>query len=216
MKALAILCLSLAAAASASATVTLQFSNTATGMATNWANSSGTGGLGLVWGIVIDTTGDGFDNSYFQGIDFGSPGTGQSLLLPDGSASDDMLVLSPVAMPRPSITADGFVPGSNVVTSIPNVPFGLNGIGFGDSFEIVWFDRTSFSGQSVYGEAFGAYVPAFGNPAFEIPADGSVTSYATNFAGPDPLKTMNYVLVPEPSSILLGLLGFGGLLRRRR
>jgi hypothetical protein len=61
MKLPQLLALLFLAASSASATVTLQF-NTATGSLQNFANSAGVGGSAMVWGILIDTAGNGFSH----------------------------------------------------------------------------------------------------------------------------------------------------------
>lgn len=206
-----ILSFSLAAATASSASVTLQFSSPTFGMATNWADSSGVGGSRLVWGIVIDTAGNGFDSHFFQGVNFATAG-GQSLLTPEGNASDDYLWLSSNLMATPNATYDGMVPGNNAITNITSIGYNSAGVNAGDAFAIVWFDRTSFSGISNYGDAFGIFTDS----SFIIPPDSYTVSFAPLFAGADSLKLMTGSLVPEPSTALLGLLGIAGLIRRRR
>ncbi len=213
MKSFSILAALLLGASAASATVTLQFT-TSSIYATNFANSTGVGGSTMVWGIVIDTARDGFDfngSGYFFNVSMTAGG--QSLLDGSGAPSDDFLFISPALMNLVPGVNDGAAVGQNRITSIVNVPYGSNGIDFGDAFAVVWFDRTALGGaQTSYGNPFGTVT----NALFTIPADASVTSYAAAFAGPDPLKPMTYAFIPEPSCAVLGLLGAFGLLRRRR
>ncbi len=200
-------------ASSASATVTLQFGSTSI-YATNWANGSGTGGANMVWGIIIDTARDGFDfNSSGYFFNLSITAGGQSLKDGQGAASDDFMVISPALMTNVPNTNDGATLGQNRITALASVPYGESGIDVGDSFVIVWFDRTALGGgQTGYGERFGI----FSNPSLTIPADAQTFSYASAFTGPDALKPMSFGFIPEPSSALLGLLGATGLLRRRR
>ena len=92
------------------------------------------------------------------------------------------------------------------------VSFGVNGIGTGDAFRIIWFDTTVTGGTALAGQEYGTLE----NAAFLIPGDGATVPFTTLFAGADPLKQMTHTFVPEPSAALLGLLGVAGLLRRRR
>jgi hypothetical protein len=224
MKLKLVLAALLLAASSAFGTVTLTF-NSAGGALTNFTNASTSATSAFVWGIVIDTAGNGF--SYNQAnVRYDSAGvtyTGSSLqslnLLVNGvagGASDDVLFLS---LNRMNIIgaagADGAPEGVNRVTGIASVPFGVSGIGVGDAFAVVWFDTTvTPAGGAVQGgTSFGAVTV----PGFTIPADSATVSFGELFAGPDPAKSMNFAIgVPEPSSMLLGLLGAVGLLRRRR
>lgn len=206
-------------AGSAPATVTLQFS-TASIYATNWANAAGAGGSTLVWGIIVDTAGNGFEDFYSSsGVTF-TGATGQSLHVgttgAPGPLTDDYLFLSPNAMSLTNSSGtDATVSGMNRITSIANIPYGTAGIGSGDAFRLVWFDRTVLNGNSPsFLEKFGF----FGDASFVIPPDGNTQPFTSIFVGADPLKPMNthFDITPEPSSALLGLLGAVGLLRRRR
>lgn len=204
-------------AASAVATVTVQFSS-ATVYASNFANAAGAGGSTLVWGIVIDTAGDGFDFS--NPLISYKPGSsltagGQVLTSGNDQVSDDFLYIATTPMSLVSAAqsgTDGALQGMNRVTSLANIPFGSFGIGVGDAFAIVWFDETAVGATTQGGDKFGAIL----NPAFTIAADSTTTPYTSVFAGAEPLQQMNFSFVPEPSSALLGLLGAVGLLRRRR
>lgn len=205
----------LLSAAGAQATVTLQFSS-ATLFATNWANSGGAGGGTLVWGILIDTTGNGFLPAFG-----GYSGQGASVitatpqtLLTNGSfaPTDDVLFLSPNLMSLTTNTNDGAELGMNRIGALANIPMSQNGINDGDAFAIVWFNQLP-GGSSLVGQRFGIFT----NASFVLPADGSTTPFTTVFTGPDPLKPMTGLMdTPEPSTLLLSALGALGLLRRRR
>jgi hypothetical protein len=206
------------AASSASASVTLQF-NTASGSLQNFANTAGVGGSAMVWGIIIDAADNGFSyavpGTFYasSGLTF-TPGALQSLFLSGGGATDDVLFLASNLMNVQSSEVDGMPAGTNRVTSIAAVPFGSSGISAGDPFAVVWFGSTNAPNGAPIG--FGRF-GAVNNPGLQIPADGSTTPFASLFAGPDPLKGMNYLFdFPEPSTTLLGMLGALTLLRRRR
>ncbi len=207
----------IAASTSASATVTFQFSRVTT-FATNWASSSGAAGSTLAWGIVIDTAGNGFEQTYSSAGLSITAGTAQAMKVGTGdpgggAASDDVLFVSPILMNLITNNNDGAQIGQNRVTAITNVPYGTAGISFGDNFRIVWFDRTALGGAVNFGEHFGF----FGNTLFTIPGDGATVDYSAPFVGPDALKPMTeHFDVPEPSALLLSALGALALVRRRR
>ncbi len=207
----------LAGCVSASATVTVLFTSTAT-VATNWGNSDDQGGERLTWGVIIDTTGNGFLSTYLpSGVDYGQAGAAQALSTPGGLPTDDVLVLASSTMSLTTTTNDGAVIGMNRVLNVTNIPTLTRGITPGDAFMIVWFDRTQGGAvtpatTAVAGDRFGVFADA----SFVIPQDAETRSYFTPFAGPDPLKLMNGTFVPEPSAALLSLLGAAALVRRRR
>ncbi len=198
----------------AQATVTVTFGS-ASIYASNWANTSDTTGGTLVWGILIDTSGNGF-----RALDGGYAGVGVNLTagvyqpMPDGAFSqqtDDLLYLSPALMNTVAISVDGGVVGQNRITGIANIPL-IDGVSTGDHFAIVWFNSTTLNGSSVINQRFGF----FDNAAFTIPPDGNTVPFTSVFTGPDSLKLMNGQLVPEPSTLLLSALGALALIRRRR
>ena len=209
MKAKLIISALLLAASSAFGTVTLQFSNT-TNSTANFANGVGTGGSTLLWGVVIDAGGNGFNTSY-------EPGLSYTAGLQTLAGTDDVVWIqgTMILFTDTQVTngqADGQAVGDNRVTTASGVSFGVNGIGTGDAFRIIWFDVTAQGGTAQAGQKYGTLE----NAAFVIPGDGSTVPFTTFFAGADPLKQMTHTFVPEPSAALLGLLGVAGLLRRRR
>jgi hypothetical protein len=227
----------LASAVSAHSAVSMGFS-TGTNAAEGWANSSGSKTATMVWGIIVDTLGDGFD-----GLSTGNPlnttvdggtlfggnttydagftlsgttalPTGQ-LLNVGGVASDDRLFISNTAMV--------LVSGDVRITALNNFSYDAN-MAAGDKYAIVWFDSTTVGSVVAGGSKWGAWFKdgAAVNNGLIMPADpGSYTTSAGpagNFGadGAAGTKQANLQFVPEPSSMLLGLLGAVGLLRRRR
>ncbi len=200
----------------AQATVTLVFGTTTT-YASNWGdNQAGTGNSKLVWGILIDTSGNGFLPA-FDGYSYTGLNLTAGVYQPmnnniNEQATDDLLFLSPALMTTVPNPLDSGVVGQNRITGISGVPIGINGVDSGDRFAIVWFDRTSLTGTSMIGIHFGI----FENAAFTMPADSSTFPYNSVFTGADALKPMTGRIAPEPSTLLLSALGALALIRRRR
>jgi hypothetical protein len=197
-----------ALAGSAQGAVTLQFSTTSV-FATNFANGAGVGGTQMVWGIIVDAAGNGFNTTaYNPGFTVaGNLGTGTLI------GADDVLYMAPAVMTLTTNTNDGAEVGMNRVTTLTSlVMSGL--VNTGDAFAVVWLDKTAFGGTVVGGDKFGFVT----NAAFVLPADTATVNLSAPFTGPDPLKAMTgtFGVIPEPSTALLGLLGVLGLVRRRR
>jgi PEP-CTERM motif len=200
----------------------------ATGFGDNLANIDD----GLIWGIVVDTTGNGFATSNWSaGFDYsGGNTTGIALVNSLGVMTDDVLFINSTVTSNLNSAADGAAAGVGRVNSINSVEFGVattyNGasgtnptVGAGQAFAIIWFDRgIALSSTSSSGQRFG--LATSGNivsPAFTLPgSSGANADYAPAFAGADTLRTTAFALIPEPSTFLLASLGVLGLLRRRR
>jgi len=193
----------------AQATVTLQFAS-GTAKLTNLANASNVVTNGMIWGVVIDTAGDGFDSitgpGYYDGFTVPAAGSSASMIV-NGLASDDLFFRDDnVSLTQNIGGTDG---GDGGITTVDNVPFHS-----GRNFAIIWMPTNGANG-SAYG--------FLTNGGLTMPTiDGSPQSYASLFSGADPSRPANLTFgsgagpVPEPSRMML--LGFGlvGLITRRR
>jgi hypothetical protein len=197
----------LLACGSASATVVLTISNPAVGVLTNIADSTGTTANGLSWGIVVDAQGNGFASSTLFGPSAGlllqSNFTGVSL-----PGSDDVFFFDSAVVTAMTPGPRG---GSGSITSF----FGLNlnsalGVSTGDAFAIVWFDRGFGTGSTSTADTRWGFLT---DPSFVLPPDGANQPYYSLFTGVDPVRP---VPTPEPSALILSLLGVLPFLRRRR
>lgn len=218
MKITLTLLLTLGLAGLSQAASTIGFSGT-TNYATNFLNGSGNGGSILIWGILVDSTGNGFlENDYLPGFSLAA-GSGTNAGAPlalstANGVTDDYLIMSGNLMNLTTNTNDGGAIGLNRITGLNSFNYAdqMNG---GDSYKIIWFDRSVLGGVTVEGEKYGTFQPATLNT---LPPDPTASiSFQGAFAGADAAKPMSFVLgVPEPSSALLGAIGALGLLRRRR
>jgi len=234
-----------------SATVTLTISNSVAppsgGVLSNLVVNPGDPGTQrLMWGVVVDTLGNGFlPGGYVGGTDgavniipntnnastWPAPNVvatnGQTLMQRDlvGTAAiptDDVLFICSSFMSTAG-TTDGAATLARPL-NIASIPLSGN-ITTGDPFAIVWFAYDN-AGDNAQGNDFSNTPFLVGDkygmlalPALTIPADGANQPYASNFAGTDPQRTAEHQfigLIPEPSTALLGLLGLVGFVRRRR
>ena len=232
----------LALAGASQAAVTIGFS-TGTNVAEGWANSSGSQNSAMVWGMIVDVDGDGFDGFasatstisdggllYTAGATYdpgfvrtGTSGTGaiaggQALTILGGTATDDRIFLSTNLMALVSSQAR--------MTQLASMTYGT-GMAAGDKYALVWFDYTSLGGAATaQGDKYGAWTKSGASVTTGtiLPADPGSYTTATGPAGlfgadnTASSKTASLTLygVPEPSAALLGALGALGLLRRRR
>lgn len=197
---------------SAHATSTLTFGSSSI-FATNWADDTGAGGSLLAWGILIDTTGNGISPNLYEGFNYS---TGLQVLSTSSGVTDDVLFIGTAGslMTLTTNANDGGAIGLNRIGAIAGVPY-TNGVSLGDTFSIIWFNKTTLGGTASAGEKYGVYQ----NAALVLPADGTASQpYTSVFTGADTLKTQGFTVagVPEPSVALLGAVGVIGLLRRRR
>jgi hypothetical protein len=210
------------AASSLYATTTLQFSVAGTGRATGFGNAAGVATNGMRWGIVIDTAGDGFDNGQAN-TNYNMSANNVSGFIPTlvngvAGTSDDYF-FTPASLPvtaTQTATGSETVSGVGGIVSAASAPNGNDGIIPGvtanDAFAIIWFD-----GALANGSAYGLFT----HPSFLLPASGTSVSFASVFAGDDPVKTASFTNgaaapVPEPSRVLLLALALLGCVTRRR
>ena len=126
-----------------------------------------------------------------------------------------MLYISGQLMGTQTTTTDSAVVGTNRIVAITNILLSAPGVptaSAGDSFAIIWFNRTAFGGTSQEEEPFGFFT----SPAFVLPNDGQTASFASVFAGADAPKSMDYKVVPEPATSLLAALSCIGIAIRRK
>ena len=180
----------LLSAVALNATVTLQ-------IRTQLANSSGTATNGMYWGVLVDSTDDGFavtSTGEITAFDFTT----------DGVYGNDSFFVG-------SSTTVLAIPFGGTGVAANTSPITLSGnVSAGDSFGIFWTDKAGGSG--VDGDAYG-FVSVSGAV---LPSDGSTTPFNTVFTG-DPYTAQGSI-IPEPSIFALfsGIFALGAVMLRRR
>lgn len=205
----------------ANATVTLTISNPATGVFNSLApSSSATATNGLLWGIIVDADGDGFESGLYEGgWTVSSSLTGVAI---PGSTGDLFFL---AAASNTTVTTPGGQGGAGSVVAFNGLnisadPLGNATVNTGDAFAIIWFDSGISIGSSIVAGStrFGLYQ----NAGFVLPSNGNNQSFASLFstAGAEPVRqaslTFGGAVIPETSTSLLGAIGALALLRRRR
>ncbi len=193
---------------SATATTTLQFSNAPNG-ATNFANASGVVTNGMLWGVVIDSSGNGFSGTAYDTFNTGTSG----FLSAGGSLTDDYYFFtnnSTQSLGPPFYS--GVEAGSGAITTanaVPTTGDGVSGVGSGDAFSLIWFATSTAN----IGDNYGMFTDA----SFTLQSSG-IVNYSGVFAGSDPVRSATFTIggVPEPSRMMLLGFGLAGLFFRRR
>ena len=180
----------LLSAAALNATVTLQ-------IRTQLADSSGVATNGMYWGILVDSTDDGFavtSTGDINAFNFTTNGV---------YGNDSYFVGSNPTLFAPPYGGTGVAANTNPITLSGNVAAG-------DSFGIFWTDKPGGSG--VDGDSYG-FVSVSGAV---LPDDGSTTAFNTVFTG-DPYTAQGSI-IPEPSilGLLSGIFALGAVILRRR
>ena len=202
----------------ASATVTIQLAAPFSGgIPSNLANSAGVITDGMRWGIVVDTTGNGFANSGTSYDAYASGVTTSGYLGAGGTTTDDYYIAGTLTQ---NGTTSGLLEGDfttvpghgSILDDLNNVPLPTAGSA-GKSFALVWFSTNSSNAGDRYG--------FFTDASFIMPTDGQTVAFGTPFVGNDPTRSAtstfaSLVVVPEPSRMLLAGFGALGLMMRRR
>ena len=190
MKNLLISLVLLSSVVSLNATVTLQ-------IRTQLANSSGVATNDMYWGVLVDSTDDGFavtSTGEITAFDFTT----------NGAYGNDSFFVG-------SSTTVFFAPlgGTGVAANTSPITLGGN-VSAGDSFGIFWTDKTGGSG--VDGDNYG-FVSVSGAV---LPDDGSTTAFNTVFTG-DPYTAQGSI-IPEPSILgfFSGIFALCAVILRRR
>ncbi|MEP4076753.1 PEP-CTERM sorting domain-containing protein [Haloferula sp.] len=183
----------------------LQFSSPFTEVLGGVADEVNSTASGLTWGILVAESGNDFSGVL---SDIGL------------SASDGAELGSGYRYFNGGLTTSvgfGSEPDVGVVdqTGTINMSAYQPGYDTGDAFALIWFERGFSADDAVdAGTNYGILTDS----NFIIPGDGAsgAVMYG-NFGGsPDPIKGANITVIPEPGTALLALLGFAGLLRRKR
>jgi hypothetical protein len=205
-------------ASQGAATLTFSAVSGATaGVLTNLAGSNGTVNQARAWGILVDTSGDGFKLGEYMAASNSMVAASKNVLSIASGVTDDVLYIAPAMMVNSNnATLDGgSLATGNLARPTTFTSMGTPNGSVGQAFMLVWFDNAAALGTAAKdGDKYGA----FRLPSFTIPADGAAVSFAPNFVGVEPVRLadQSFLPVPEASTALLGALGALGLLRRRR
>ena len=199
------------------ATVTIQFAYPYFGnIPSNLANFSGTVTDGMRFGIVVDTTGNGFSSTQYDA--YAGGGTTAGFLSASGASTDDYYIpgLTTVDGTSSPFFESDFttIPGhGSILDDMPPITLGANGVSTGDKFALIWLATNSTGAGDHYGLLTDA--------SFVLPSEPFTGPFDTPFAGNDPVRSASFTfqstLAPEPSRVLLVGVGLVcSLFRRRR
>lgn len=214
---LAIFFLVLGLVSMAKASVTFTISDLGGGIASNFANAAGTVTNGMRWGIVVDTSNNGFSGS---GLNYDAYAAGVNtagFLGAGGVTSDDYFIPSSStsftsnSSPWEDAGAPGHFANGSIMDDLNDVTL-PNGTSTSAHFAIVWFSDNTSAANSKYG--------FFTDNSFVVPPDSGAGVYGNVFLGDDPTRSATNTFavagVPEPSRMLLAGFGVLGLMMRRR
>ena len=183
---------------------------------------------GTLWALVVDADvnqsfygGFGLNSSLGQAGAQGAFTPGQSITVGANLGGDTVAAIGGFN----GGLADGF---EGVLDTFRNFTLGLNGMANGRSFAVYWFPGATYSGGSSaqIGSQVGAINPnvndiSGGVDRMVVPPDGATiftgaASNDQNVGGSLPASRFIANVIPEPSSLLLGMLGGLCLWRRKR
>ncbi len=161
---------------------------------------------GTLFGILVDTSGDGFfTNEYgpFSGGLNGNEYPDSSIALSDGTPTSNALVFVGTT------GSNGYIGGAMDVRHSN----GSGIAGTGDQWGIIWFPGITNGQTPSSGDSYGFFT----HDSLTIPPAGETAFYGDFI--PQDIKTADYTIVPEPSvyaaAIGLGILIFVFVVRRR-
>lgn len=157
-------------------------------------DSSGAPKGGMAWGIVVDTSGNGFANFDSDLNNF---------TLANGFINaDDFFYLSANATLS---SVDYLGVATQIIANYDEA-----GITGGKSYKILWFDTTKGAGDTILaGDSYGVT-----SVTAVLPASNGDDVTPTDFYGNN--GSASLTVIPEPSAGLLAMIGALALLRRRR
>lgn len=173
---------------------TLQLTTDASN-ATVLNNFSDSPASGMPWGVVVDTSGNGFADYSSQLSNFtlgnGFIGSTDDFFYLASNATLSVPVLGTAAQIFVDYAQEGSVVGSQ-------------------NYKLLWFDNNKVAGATILaGENFGlTSVTAL------LPASNGADITPTDFHGDNGAASLT--VIPEPSAMLLSVVGALALLRRRR
>ncbi len=172
----------------ASGTATLQFSAPySEGIASNFANSSGVVTNGMRWGIIVDTGNNGFANSATNYDAFAPGVVTAGFLSVGGTATDDYYIPGGLTEDGSgALEGDFTTPGGPGAIGEDLVITLTGGVSMGKPFAVVWFSNNTSADGSRYG--------FLADGSFVLPADSSIGSFSSFFAGVDPIRSATKTL----------------------
>jgi len=156
----------------ANGAITVQFSDNNNAL-TNFLNGAGTGTTAMVWGLVVDTAGDGFAGSnaltpYDEGFSLAATSNPLNMTVSNGLATDDRLFIAAGFLSVNATVVDDAAVGINRALSMTSMNL-TSGVAFGQSFAVIWFDSTTRV-ATPEGLKYGIFTPPTSNVALCKPA----------------------------------------------
>ncbi len=165
----------------AAATISLTLSDGSNSLSQLTESGGGSGTNGLLWGILIDTQGEGFGPVIHE--------INQTILLEDGQelAPGCFFFVGGTTLTGPE--------GPGTVTTAAAVPaFDSPGVSAGQSFAIIWFDSGIPAGGALVG---GMRFGILADPGLLLPSDGTDVTFSHLFPGPDPVRPAEQTVLPQ-------------------